>query len=83
MNANKLIEAIQDAGYEPRSYSGRGMNGRACLGVDLDNAGELFIIGAYHGLSDPGGAFETPVIDSMGQGIIAYWPRVPPPPPKE
>ena len=36
MEANKLIEIIEAADLEPRSYSGRGMRGRYCVGVETD-----------------------------------------------
>jgi hypothetical protein len=44
MDASKLIEALEDAGYEPRSYSGRGMYGRECVGVVT--SGASFRLGA-------------------------------------
>ena len=31
-----MQEAVEDAGYETRSYSGRGMFGKECLGVEVD-----------------------------------------------
>ena len=71
MNKPKeLIEKLEDAGYEWRSYSGRGMFGKSCVGVTLRNDGELFQLGA-----DVGNDFGLPTTDSMGLGIIAYWPR--------
>jgi hypothetical protein len=42
MDAEKLIEAIEGAGYEARRYSGRGMFGRHCVGVEVHrNVGEF------------------------------------------
>lgn len=62
-----------------RTYSGRGMNGRVCLGTELESANQLFELGfemakALYFDRDPSGSI-TPVphIDSMGRGVIAYW----------
>ena len=66
---DKIIRIIENAGYEPRSYSGRGMYGKYCLGVDLPEISGLVRLGGV----------PLPTTDSMGKGIIAYWPRVPPP----
>jgi hypothetical protein len=64
MNFEAFVEKIREAGYEPRSYSGRGMFGKVCVGVDLDRNDR--------GEDLPGGASE----DSMGLGYIMYWPHV-------
>lgn len=66
---DKIINLIEAAGYEPRSYSGRGMYGKQCLGVDLPKIAHLVKLGGV----------PLPTTDSMGLGIIAYWPNVPPP----
>lgn len=63
MNATKLIDAIKAAGLRPRSYSGRGMFGRHCVGVSLRSISEA------DGLPLRGSA-----TDSLGLGIILYWP---------
>lgn len=57
-----LLTRLTKAGYRPRSYSGRGMYGRVCVGVTLDRFEEL-TVGA-----------RTATWDSMGLGRIAYWP---------
>jgi hypothetical protein len=56
------------------------MNGRVCLGTELENANQLFELGfemakALYFDRDPSGSI-TPVphIDSLGRGVIAYWP---------
>ena len=64
-----IINVIERAGFEPRSYSGRGMYGKTCLGVDLPGASKLVKLA---------GVLE-PVLDQMGMGIIAYWPSIPAP----
>lgn len=67
-----LIDALESAGRKWRPYSGRGMYGKECVSVMLEDAGELFIIGGE--LADSGFAVK-PTIDSMGLGVVAYWPR--------
>jgi len=37
MDAQRLIELLEDAECEPRSYSGRGMYGRRCVAVVPDS----------------------------------------------
>lgn len=37
MEFKELIELIESAGYSARSYSGRGMNGKQCLGIDTEH----------------------------------------------
>lgn len=78
MTGEELIEALENAGYTARSYSGRGMYGRNCIGVDLNHAGDLFRLGVDVGsaLGLLGAAdvdLVAPRTDSMGMGIIAYW----------
>ena len=62
-----------------RAYSGRGMSGRVCLGVEIAR-GQLFELGfemarALYYDRDPAGAITpVPQLDAMGHGVIAYWP---------
>lgn len=62
MDAKALIKRLQAAGHEVRSYSGRGMYGRYCVGVSLTR-GERLTVGS-----------RTASYDSLGLGSIAYWP---------
>ena len=70
-----LVEAIViAAGYatngEVRTdYSGRGMFGRTCYAITADRSGELSAEIARQGLP-------TPEWDSMGLGVVAYWPGI-------
>jgi hypothetical protein len=41
MEFKELIEVIESAEMTPRSYSGRGMGGRECLGITCDNSAEV------------------------------------------
>lgn len=67
-----LKEAIEAAGYTPRSYSGRAMYGRQCLGTTVPNVAQAIIdIGAQ------GVKFNAPRQDNMGLDYIIYWPDVP------
>jgi hypothetical protein len=58
-----LITRLLNAGLTPRSYSGRGMFGRECVGVSLDRGQELTVNAG------------TASWDQLGMGRIAYWPR--------
>lgn len=64
----ELIDALEDADLHPRSYSGRGMEGAHCVAVSGDV--DPYEVGAAVG---PG--FDTPRQDSLGKGIVIYWPR--------
>jgi hypothetical protein len=67
-----VYEALIDAGYSPRSYSGRGMYGESCVGLALESETDLLKVGAALGERLAQRSFRT---DSLGMGIIAYWPR--------
>lgn len=80
-----LQAAIENAGYETRSYSGRGMYGKQCLGVVSENTIETIVDilrwafsegttendDLYYALSK---AMQSAKTDSMGQGYIIYFP---------
>ena len=88
-----LQEALEDAGFETRSYSGRGMYGKYCLGVTTDNPIEVAAqavaravenVQMDHPKANLG--IEARRIadevgdastDSMGLDVIVYWPGVP------
>ena len=64
-----------------RAYSGRGMSGRVCLGVDLSSSRtSLFELGfemarALYYDRDPAGAITpVPQLDNMSTYMVAYWP---------
>ncbi|MHB8407832.1 MAG: hypothetical protein ACYDHY_06915 [Acidiferrobacterales bacterium] len=81
-----LQEIIEEAGYETRSYSGRGMYGRSCLGVTIDRDHDLmdFIADVLEhasesediSLSELADSFRGAKTDSMGLGTILYFPDV-------
>ena len=66
--AERLIEKLEDAGFEPRAYSGRSMYGKECVAV----SGR---ISEYEVGQAVGKGFGKPLTDSMGLGIVVYWPN--------
>jgi hypothetical protein len=88
MDAKILVEALRDAGYSVRSYSGRGMYGRSCVGAELERG-----TGAFKVASDVAAALLDTEVgahalireladlrvceDSLGLGSILYFPQVP------
>jgi hypothetical protein len=62
------VRALEEAGYEAVSYSGRGMYGEKCVGVRVGSAIEAGELTAVVG--------HRPTTDSMGMGVIAYWPAI-------
>ena len=89
MNAKQLVEVIEEAGFEARSYSGRAMYGRDCVGVELDRGDSGFSLAAKLCAAAPDCLSEEDALDfvdglsrldvredSMGLGGIVYFPRV-------
>jgi hypothetical protein len=72
--AEQLKAAITQGGFKPRTYSGRGMFGVYCVGVNLDSPEDLVGIGVA--LGKAGLEVGTPLLDSMGLGVVAYWPAI-------
>lgn len=86
MNVQRIKEAFEDAGFEPRSYSGRSMYGEECLAVLGDSAIGILLstIRDFAG----SGAFDTSEIvelidqltdyrtDQLGMREIIYWPQL-------
>lgn len=78
-----LKQALLDIGYEPRSYSGRGMYGRYCLGVSTDDSPVKLGANTVLSLIDAGEedlarefADLRACQDQLGLGIIVYWPQI-------
>ncbi len=68
---HKLIEALSDTDHEPYPYSGRAMYGKECVGVNVDDLGDMWALAmklAHEGLDIP-----QPSTDSMGRGFVLYW----------
>ena len=75
IDSKRLIKALAESGFDPRSYSGRGMYGKTCVAVSdttpWDVAKALFSE-QYDGEFDD---LPEPHADSLGLGSVIYWPR--------
>ena len=58
----KFVKKAEKLGYEVRDYSGRGMFGRQCPGVTVDNANDFIAEIGMRGLK----------VDNMGLSYIVY-----------
>ena len=91
MEFHELVELIQDAGYNTRPYSGRGLSimyGASCVGFSFEDLSVFQVIADLYDaiIGDDSGIIEgvehlSKVIrgaktDSMGMGEIMYFPRV-------
>lgn len=65
------LELIADAvdGRVHRHYSGRGMYGKCCVGIVADDAIDVIERAAQNG-------YRGAAQDSMGKGVIVYWPKM-------
>ncbi|CAM5998711.1 unnamed protein product [Sphagnum balticum] len=71
---NKFIDALEEAGYEPKSYSGRGMYGKSCVSIrDGVSAWDVAVALFVGNDLDPTDVPE-PHQDSLGLGTVLYWP---------
>jgi hypothetical protein len=61
-NSQNFIEMINATGREAFPYSGRNMYGAQCVAVSVDKS------------DDCRNLPPNPVIDSMGLGLVLYWP---------
>ncbi len=65
-----LAKKLKEAGYEPFSYSGRGMFGAQCVAVTVpDLQGSMFKLGSSIGIGP-----STPRTDNLGHQYVVYWP---------
>lgn len=77
MKVTELIEAIEEAGHEAYSYSGRGMYGRRCVAFTAEDVSEAcLILGSI--LGDSASEFGCGGIctDSMGMDYVIYFPYI-------
>lgn len=90
MNFSEIKEIVEDAGFDPQSYSGRGMYGRKCLSFNLDR--DENVLDAFLELSeaislyvednqeiefeDVVSEFKGAKTDSMGLGEVVYFPNI-------
>lgn len=61
---------------EVRSYSGRNMYGRSCLGIDMESMTDAFCFALSVQDEDLALLLDSPAFDNMGRGIIVYFPNV-------
>lgn len=73
-NKGELIEVLSWYGEVQENYSGRGMYGKTCVGVVLDNANSIYDI--MSDLAERENRMPAPSQDSMGLSTIFYWPRI-------
>lgn len=80
MDTMTLVDAIYNAGFAVRSYSGRCMYGDKCVAFVVDGN----VLGAVANIvvaaDDNGDAvadvFSDACMDSMGRGTIVYFPMI-------
>ena len=76
----RFIEALRDAGFIPTAYSGRSMFGKQCVSVSTDEDSEDVsawnVARAlwYQTDEDEELNIPEPRQDSLGLGIVLYWP---------
>lgn len=67
-NVKSIIQRLKDEGFDTCSYSGRGMYGKRCVSVYI-RPNEIWKEADVRDLIG-----KAPTTDSMGKGIVAYWP---------
>jgi hypothetical protein len=72
-----LIKALEEAYFEVKSYSGRGMFGKYCVSVSDGSSAWDIAKGLWR--NDFGSELDycdipEPRQDSLGLGIVLYWP---------
>lgn len=66
------IEGIaEELGTETRSYSGRGMFGKECVGITVFDPYQVVYLARDFDLG-------IPEVDNMGRDYIVYWPHISP-----
>lgn len=77
-----IQQVLESADYDARPYSGRGMLGRSCLGVDIDagQLGRLFaaiiVNVADEDREEVARAVKSFHVDSLGMDQVVYFPDV-------
>lgn len=77
--ANTFAEILEDLGYEPYAYSGRGMYGKRCVAINLSRDQSVWELAASVCQRDDNLVLDVgaPQQDNMGLDIVVYWPRLP------
>lgn len=85
MAKHLLQQLAEDAGLSTRDYSGRCMYGASCLGVEGDDTVSIFAAlfqavadnePMFEEIQEIADALKNTRSDSMGLGVILYWPSV-------
>ena len=86
MTSKQLQDIIEMAGYETRSYSGRGMYGKECLAFTTERETSSFVVAAdwmeaalYAGedfIESVLAAMRGLRTDSLGRGTVFYFPSM-------
>lgn len=77
MTPREIVTALRHAGFDVSHYSGRGMNGRLCVGVRLSPVQSAYDVGAMLGAKFGSDATSLcPSEESLGLGTILYFPEV-------
>jgi hypothetical protein len=80
MTSERLIEILEDAELSPESYSGRAMYGARCVSVSgalVEAAvGAAAVLVAGDDAEDVAHLMSTTKSDSLGLGIVLYWPSM-------
>ena len=77
ITADRIWEAIEMVGQDPRTYSGRAMYGKQCVGVTLDRLRDFaeMLVDIARDEIDVASAMARGVrTDDMGRSTIYYWP---------
>lgn len=75
--SKKLIDILRDCAFEPRPYSGRGMMGRECVAISGDKEDGVTVWNVATLLGNEDIDVDEPSVDSLGLGIVIYWPTMP------
>ena len=70
----ELIDALEEAGFDPESYSGRGMYGKCCVSVKDVSEWEIAWALWFDNLDENDLDIPEPRQDALGRGNVLYWP---------
>lgn len=80
---SKLKELIEYAGYESRSYSGRGMYGEECLTFSAEDSQVEVILNLIEAIDNPANELSDTLeilrrmrVDQLGLGMVYYFPKI-------
>lgn len=77
--AQQVETALESVSAEFRDYSGRGMYGDRCPSFDVEDEAEAFSVFVRLAVEDEEMAAylaRTARTDSMGRGMVVYWPSI-------